>query len=59
MKDSAQKSLESIQSFKNEMFIWEILITAMVFVAVFYFMRSYKAKEQKSQEDNKQYETFD
>lgn len=56
MKDTLQ---QSVQGFKNQVFIWEIIITVVVFGAIYFFLRSYKQKEQAAKARNSNYETLD
>lgn len=55
MKDTLQ---QSVQSFKNEMFIWEIIITVVVFAAIYFFLKAFKRKETAARERNKSFETL-
>jgi heme/copper-type cytochrome/quinol oxidase subunit 2 len=56
MKDTAQ---QSIKAFKNSVFIWEVVITLLVFTAVYFIFKSYKSKEKRAADSNKQYEMLD
>jgi len=44
-----------ISSFKGEVFMYEIIITLIVFTAAYFFFKSFKDKEKKAKEDNKKY----
>lgn len=55
MKDTLQ---QSVQSFKNEVFMWEIIITVVVFAAIYVFLKAFKKKEEAARERNKSYETL-
>lgn len=54
MKDSLQ---QSIQSFKTTLFIWEIIITAVVFTAAYFILKNYKKKEKAAKQKNSNYFT--
>jgi hypothetical protein len=56
MKDTAQ---QSINAFKNNVFVWELIITAIVFTAVYFIFKSYKAKEKSAADENRGYERFE
>ena len=56
MKDTAQ---QSINAFKNNVFVWELIITAIVFTAVYFIFKSYKAKEKSAADVNRGYERFE
>lgn len=49
MKDSLDAS---INTFKGHVFIWEVILTVVVFACVFYFFRDFKQKEAKARKMN-------
>jgi uncharacterized membrane protein len=49
MKDTVDAS---INAFKGEVFLWEVIITIVVFTSAFYFFRGFKQKEAKSRKEN-------
>ncbi|MBL7812330.1 MAG: hypothetical protein JNL57_08925 [Bacteroidetes bacterium] len=53
MKDTTSASIEA---FKGNLFIWEVVITAIVFVAIFYFFKAFKARETAAKEANRKFE---
>jgi hypothetical protein len=55
MKDTAQ---QSINAFKNNVFVWELIITAIVFTAVYFIFKSYKSKEKSAADVNRGFERF-
>lgn len=56
MKDTVDAS---ITAFKGEVFLWEVIITIVVFASVFYFFRGFKQKEAKSRKENSNLNTGD
>lgn len=56
MKDTATIS---VQGFKNQMFLWEVLITLVVFVAIYYFLQAFKQKESAAKTHNQQFERLE
>jgi hypothetical protein len=48
---------ESISHFKNTVFLWEVIITAIVFTAAWFILKRFKEKESKSRKENKKYHT--
>jgi len=49
----------SVQAFKNEFFLWEVVITTLVFVAIYFFLKVFKNKESAAKTHNKQFERFE
>lgn len=49
MKDTVDAS---INAFKGEVFLWEVIITIVVFTSVFYFFKGFKQKEAKTRKEN-------
>jgi uncharacterized membrane protein len=49
----------TIQGFKNQFFIWEVIITIVVFVAIYLFLKAFKQKETESKKHNQHYERFE
>jgi hypothetical protein len=47
----------SKEKFKQEMFVWEMVITAIVFVTAYYALRAFKKYEDRAKEKNKKYNT--
>jgi H+/gluconate symporter-like permease len=45
----------SINRFKGEVFMYEIIITVIVFAAVYYVLQQFKKKETKAKEVNDKY----
>jgi uncharacterized membrane protein len=56
MKDTAAIS---VQGFKNQFFLWEVVITLLVFIAIYFFLRAFKKKESAAGLHNKQFERFE
>jgi len=56
MKDT---SAISVQGFKNQFFLWEVIITILVFVAIYFFLKAFKNKESAAKTHNNQFERFD
>lgn len=56
MKDTAAIS---VQGFKNQFFVWEVVITVLVFVAIYFFLKAFKNKESAAKNHNKQFEKFE
>lgn len=56
MKDTVDAS---IGAFKGQVFLWEVIITIVVFGSVFYFFRDFKQKEAKSRKENSDLNTGD
>lgn len=53
MKDT----LQSVQSFKTTLFIWEVIITIIVFTAAYFILKSFKKKEREAKDKNSRYNT--
>lgn len=49
----------SVQGFKNQFFIWEVVITVLVFVAIYWFLKAFKKKELEAKMHNRQFERFE
>lgn len=47
----------SIDAFKGQVFLWEIIITAIVFIAAFYILKGFKKKQTDAKENNRKYNT--
>ncbi|MGC6413131.1 MAG: hypothetical protein ACON5K_00325 [Bacteroidia bacterium] len=45
----------AITSFKGEVFMYEIIITVIVFTAAYFFLKSFKDNEKKAKDKNKKY----
>ena len=45
----------TVEEFKVNLFIWEVIITVIVFTAAFYILHSYRRKEKSARERNRQY----
>ncbi len=56
MKDTAAIS---VQGFKNQMFLWEVVITLVVFVAIYYILKVFKQKESAAKTYNRQFERLE
>ena len=54
MKDTAAIS---VNSFKNTVFLWEVIITIIVFGSAYFILKKYKEHEQKSKKNNSKYNT--
>ncbi len=54
---NADSTKAAIQSFKMTLFIWEIIIAAIVFTAAYFILKNYKKKEMEAREKNKKYHT--
>ncbi len=49
----------SVQGFKNQFFLWEVVITILVFVAIYYFLKIFKKMESEAKTHNQQFERFE
>lgn len=49
----------SVNQFKNQVFLWEIIFTLIVFIGVFWILRTYYKKNEKSKKENKDYFRLD
>ena len=49
----------SIQGFKNQFFLWEVVITILVFIAIYYFLKVFKKKEMAAKTHNQRFEKFE
>jgi uncharacterized membrane protein len=56
MKDTTSIS---VQGFKNQFFLWEVVITVLVFVAIYLFLKAFKNKESAAKTHNQQFERFE
>jgi len=45
----------SIGDFKKNLFMWEVIITAIVFFAAYHVLKAYKKKSDASKAENKKY----
>ena len=54
MKDTSEIS---VNSFKNTVFLWEVIITIIVFGAAYFILKRYKEKEQSARKNNAKYNT--
>lgn len=54
---NADSTKAAIQSFKITLFIWEVIIAAIVFIAAYFILKNYKKKELEAREKNKKYNT--
>ena len=54
MKDT---SMISMHGAKVNLFIWEVIITAIVFTAAYFVLKGFKNGEKNAKEKNKIYET--
>jgi hypothetical protein len=45
----------SIGEFKQNLFMWEVIITAIVFTAAYFVLKGYKKKQDESNLKNKKY----
>lgn len=54
MQDSVAVS-HQIDLFKQNVFIWEVVFTAVIFAAGFYFLKDFKKKEIQAKKDNQKY----
>jgi hypothetical protein len=52
MRDSTQISIDS---FKTNLFMWEIIITVIVFTAAYFVLKGFKAKENAAKKKNQKY----
>jgi len=46
-----------VHSFKVTLFIWEVIITAIIFTAAYFILKNYKKKEKIANEKNSKYST--
>lgn len=49
----------SVTQFKGEVFLWEIVFTVIVFIGVFWILRTFYKKNEKSKKQNKDYFRLD
>lgn len=56
MKDTTSIS---VQGFKNQFLLWEVVITVLVFVAIYLFLKAFKNKESAAKTHNQQFERFE
>jgi|LakMenE01Jun11ns_1017448.scaffolds.fasta_scaffold9103038_2 uncharacterized membrane protein len=49
----------SVQGFKNQFFLWEVVITVLVFVSIYYFLKAFKKKETEAKTHNQRFEKFE
>ena len=49
----------SVQGFKSQFFLWEVVITIVVFVAIYFFLKAFKSKESEAKNHNRQFVRFD
>lgn len=47
----------SINTFKNTVFLWEIIITIIVFGAAYFILKGFKEKEKKARQKNSEFNT--
>lgn len=45
------------EKFKTQMFIWEFVITGIVFTSAYFALKAFKKYEDKAREKNKKYNT--
>ena len=49
--------LQTKGEFKTQVFIWEVIITLVVFTAIYFILNNYKKKKDKVDHSNKDYYT--
>lgn len=54
---SANAKLISVETFKQNLLLWEYIITAIVFVASYFILKKYKQNQLFAQSKNKKYNT--
>lgn len=47
----------SIETFKQQVFLWEFIITALVFGSAFFVLKAYNNKDALSRKNNKKFNT--
>ena len=47
----------SKEKFKQELFVWEIIMSVVVLAAIFFALKAFKKHEEKAKEHNKKYNT--
>ncbi|MCC7299083.1 MAG: hypothetical protein IT244_12180 [Bacteroidia bacterium] len=52
MNDTARISVDT---FKMNLFIWEVIIAAIVFTAAWFILKKFKENEMKAKEENKKF----
>lgn len=52
MKDT---SAISVEAFKVNMFIWEVIIAAIIFTAAWFILKRFKQNEDKAKQANSKY----
>jgi len=45
----------SIGDFKKSLFLWEVIITAIVFTAAYFVLKSWRIKKDETDQKNKKY----
>jgi cell division protein FtsN len=45
----------SLNAFKMDLFFWEVIVTVIVFTAVYLFLKAYHKKEKAAKEKNSKY----
>lgn len=56
MRDTTQISIDA---FKTNLFIWEIIITVIVFTAAYFVLKGFKSKENAAKKKNQKYNSGD
>lgn len=49
----------TVTQFKSEVFLWELIFTVIVFIGVFWILRAFYKKNEKSKKQNKDYFRLD
>ena len=52
-----QREQLKIEKFKQQLFIWEIIITAVLIVASYFVLKAFKTNKDKAASKNKKYNT--
>lgn len=45
----------TVNQFKGQVFIWEVVFTVIVFIGVYFILRTYNKKTDNSKKNNKDY----
>ncbi|MFN5890162.1 MAG: hypothetical protein ACK448_07205 [Bacteroidota bacterium] len=52
-----QREMLQIEKFKQQMFLWEIIITIVLIIASYFVLKAFKTNKDKASARNKKYNT--
>jgi hypothetical protein len=52
-----QRELHQIENFKQQLFLWEIIITVVLIIATYFVLKAFKTNKDKAYAKNKKYNT--